>query len=128
MHVNILKSPGLGNYEQFLHLIIEGLQVKKGKEIINIDLRKLDYAPCDNFIICHGDSVTQVKALAESVEEKVSFTDQGHLNHREGLENARWILLDYGSVVVHIFQREDREYYKLEDLWGDADITLIKEE
>jgi ribosome-associated protein len=128
LHVNILNAPGLGNYEQFLYLIVEGLQEKKGKEIINIDLRKLDYAPCDNFIICHGDSVTQVKALAESVEDKVSSTDQGQLDHREGIENARWILLDYGSVVVHIFQHEDREYYKLEDLWGDADITLIKEE
>ena len=128
MHYKILKSSGLGKQEQLLQYIIEGLQEKKGKEIINIDLRKLDYAPCDNFIICHGDSVTQVKALAESVEEKVSTADQGQLNHREGLENARWILLDYGSVVVHIFQREDREYYKLEDLWGDADIALIKEE
>jgi ribosome-associated protein len=128
LHVNILNAAGLGNYEQFLHLIIEGLQEKKGKEIINIDLRKLDYAPCDNFIICHGDSVTQVKALAESVEEKVRFTDEGQLNHKEGLAYARWILLDYGSVVVHIFQHEDREYYKLEDLWGDADIILIREE
>jgi ribosome-associated protein len=118
----------LGNYDQFLLLIIEGLQEKKGKEIINIDLRKLDYAPCDNFIICHGESVTQVKALAESVEEKASTAVEFQLNHREGLENARWVLLDYGNVVVHIFQRENREYYKLEDLWGDADITLIKEE
>jgi ribosome-associated protein len=126
--VNILNEPGLGNYEQFLQLIIEGLLEKKGKEIINIDLRKLDFAPCDNFIICHGDSLTQVRALAESVEDKISTGVQVDLNHREGLDNAKWILLDYGNVVIHIFQREDREYYKLEDLWGDADITLIRED
>jgi len=118
----------LGNYEPLLQHIIEGLQEKKGREIINIDLSKLDYTPCYNFIICHGDSGSQVKALAESVEEKVNTALHLKLGHREGHENARWILLDYGSVVVHIFQREDREYYRLEDLWGDADITLIKED
>lgn len=128
MHVKTLNAPGLGNYELFLQQIIEGLQEKKGRNIINIDLAKLDYAPCDNFIICHGDSGTQVKALAESVEEKAGAFSDEKLGHREGLENAKWILLDYGSVVVHIFQREDREYYKLEELWGDAEIRLIKEE
>ena len=128
MHYKTLNAPGLGNQEEFLQLIIEGLLEKKGKEIINIDLRKLEYAPCDNFIICHGESGTHVKALAESVEDKMETVAQIRLGHREGLENARWILLDYGSVVVHIFQHEDREYYKLEDLWGDADVTLIKED
>ena len=127
MYVKTLNEPGLGNYEQLLQHIFEGLLEKKGKEIINIDLRKLEFAPCDNFVICHGDSISQVRALAESVEEKISNAEM-RLGHREGLENAKWILLDYGSVVVHIFQREDREYYKLEDLWGDAEIRRIKEE
>jgi ribosome-associated protein len=128
LHCKILKLSGLGNYEQLLHYIIEGLQEKKAKKIVNIDLRKLGYAPCDNFIICHGDSGTQVKALSDSVEEKVDNTLQVIINHREGLQNATWILLDYGEIVVHIFQRETREYYKLEDLWGDAEITFIKED
>lgn len=117
----------MGNYDQLLHHITEGLLDKKAKEIVNLDLRKLDYAPCDNFIICHGDSSTQVRALADGVEEKTAEAGEKP-GHREGLENAKWVLLDYGVVVVHIFQREDREYYKLEDLWGDADIKMIKED
>jgi ribosome-associated protein len=118
----------LGEYDQLLAHIIEGLLEKKGKEIINIDLRKLDYVTCDNFIICHGDSGTQVKALAESVEDTLEDKLKLKVAHREGFENARWILLDYGSAVVHIFLKEAREYYKLEDLWGDADITMIHNE
>lgn len=115
------------NYDPLLQLITEGLLEKKGKEIVIVDLRKLDYAPCDYFIICHGESSTQVRALADSVEDKT--TESGERpGHREGNENAKWILLDYGVIVVHIFQREDREYYKLEDLWGDADISMVKED
>jgi ribosome-associated protein len=117
----------LGNHEHLLQYIIEGLQEKKGKEIVNIDLRKLDYAACDNFIICHGESSTQVKALAGSVEDKVEEKISIRVRHREGLENASWILLDYGDIVVHIFLKEARDYYKLEDLWGDADITMVNE-
>jgi ribosome-associated protein len=108
-----------------LKYIIEGIQEKKGKEVVNIDFRRLNYAACDNFIICHGESGTQVKALADSVEEKLEDKLKVRVAHREGMENARWILLDYGSAVVHIFLKEVRDYYKLEDLWGDADITMI---
>lgn len=115
----------MGNYELLLHHIIEGLQEKKGKEIVNVDLRKLAYAACDNFIICHGDSGTQVKALAGSVEDKVEEMLALRVKHREGMENASWILLDYGDIVVHVFMKEARDYYKLEDLWGDAAITRI---
>ena len=118
----------MGNYDQLLANIIEGLLEKKGKEVVNLDLRKLDYAACDHFIICHGDSETQVRALAESVEDKVEEKLRMKVRQREGLENAQWILLDYGSMVVHIFQKEAREYYRLEDLWGDADITMIRDE
>jgi ribosome-associated protein len=118
----------LGNSNQLVNLIIEGLLEKKGREIVNIDLGKLDYAACDNFIICHGDSVTQVRALADSVEEKLEKNLHTSVSHREGLENARWILLDYGTAVVHIFLKEARDYYQLEDLWGDAEINMIHEE
>lgn len=112
---------------KLLELIIESLLEKKGKEVLNIDLGRLDYAACDNFIICHGDSVTQVRALADSVEEKVESGLNVRVNHREGIENARWILLDYGDAVVHIFLKEARDYYRLEDLWGDAEITMIQD-
>jgi ribosome-associated protein len=123
-----VNKSGLAKKDQLLELIIESLLEKKGKEVINIDLGRLDYAACDNFIICHGDSVTQVRALADSVEEKLETGMNLRVNHREGIENAQWILLDYGNAVVHIFLKEARDYYKLEDLWGDAEITMIHEE
>lgn len=106
-------------------LIIDSILDKKGQEIVNIDLTELDYTACDNFIICHGDSVTQVRAMADAVEEKVEVALNLRVNHREGVENARWILLDYGNTVVHIFLKEARDYYRLEDLWGDARITMV---
>jgi ribosome-associated protein len=109
-----------------VNCITEAILDKKGKEIANINLMQLDYTMCDNFIVCHGDSTTQVTAIADSVEEKIKDQTEVSLSHREGKENAQWILLDYGSVVVHIFIKEARDYYKLEDLWGDADITIIK--
>lgn len=118
----------MGNDDKLLACIIEGLLEKKGKEVVNVDLRKLDYAACDYFIICHGDSATQVRALADSVEENAEEKLKLKVRHREGLENAQWMLLDYGNIVVHVFQKEAREYYRLEDLWGDADITMIRDE
>ncbi|MBN1142867.1 MAG: ribosome silencing factor [Bacteroidales bacterium] len=118
----------MGNYDQLLASINEGLLEKKGKEVVNVDLRKLDYAACDCFIICHGDSATQVRSLADSVVDNVEEKLKIKVSHREGLENAQWILLDYGSMVVHIFQKEAREYYRLEELWGDADMTMIRDE
>lgn len=123
-----IRSISLGSNDQLIQTIIEGILGKKGREVVNMDLAKLDYAACDNFIICHGDSVTQVRALADSVEEKLEEKLRISVSHREGIENAQWILLDYGTAVVHIFLKEARDYYKLEDLWGDAEITMIHEE
>ncbi|MBN1413498.1 MAG: ribosome silencing factor [Bacteroidales bacterium] len=118
----------MGNNNELVNCITEAILDKKGKEIVNINLMKLGYAMCDNFIICHGDSTTQVSAIAESVEDKVKEQTGIRITHREGIENAQWVLLDYGSIIVHIFVKGAREYYKLEDLWGDADITVIKDE
>ena len=118
----------MGNSSSLLKLIFEGILERKGKEVVNIDLGRLEYAACDNFIICHGDSVTHVRALADSVEEKLEEKLKLKVAHREGVENAQWILLDYGTAVVHIFLKEARDYYKLEDLWGDAEITMIQDE
>lgn len=114
--------------DRLLKYITDGLLQKKAKEIVDIDLRKLDYAACDHFIVCHGESGTQVTALAGSVEESVEENLEIIVNHREGLDNARWILLDYGNIVVHIFLKEAREYYRLEELWGDADMAMINDE
>lgn len=117
----------LSNNDLLLSNIIEGILEKKGLEIVDLDLSKVHNAFCDHFIICHAESNTQVNAIADSVEKKVKENLNERVGHREGLENATWVLLDYYNIVVHVFQREIRSYYKLEELWGDAQITRIKE-
>ena len=94
------------------NIIIEGMREVKAKEIVSLDLRKIETSVCDFFIICHGTSNTHASAIAW---------------HKEGLTNRDWILLDYGNVVAHIFQKEIRDHYNIEKLWGDADVQLIKE-
>ena len=110
-----------------LDTIIQGIFEKKGKEVINIDLTKLNYSICDNFVICHGDSRIQVNAIADSVEDKVRNELKIKAGHVEGKENAQWVLIDFYNIVVHIFQEEFRDYYKLEELWGDADIIKVED-
>jgi ribosome-associated protein len=78
-------------------------------------------------VICHADSNTQVTAIADSIEKRVRDNLKQKVGHREGLENAMWVLLDYNDIVVHIFQREVRNYYRLEELWGDARISKVEE-
>lgn len=104
-------------------LIIKGIQDKKGKDIVQLDLSKIQNAICDSFIICHGTSRVQVEALADAIEHEVKKAVGINPSHREGFENAEWILLDYFSVVVHIFQEKIRGFYKLENLWADAGIN-----
>lgn len=111
--------------KELLQTITDSILDKKGKEITIIDLSSINYAFCDYFIVCHGDSTTQVSAIAESIEIKTKDKHGIHPGHVEGLQNAQWILMDYGSIVVHIFLKEYRDYYKLEDLWGDAQISII---
>jgi ribosome-associated protein len=113
--------------ERFREIIIESIQEKKGKELVKIDLTKINNSVCEFFIISHGDSGTQVKAIARNIEEKVKQNLDENAYHREGYENAQWILLDYNSVVVHVFQKEIRDYYKLEELWADGEISQIEE-
>lgn len=114
--------------EQLIEAIVEGILRKKGQNIIKIDLTKINHTECKYFIICHGNSVTQVDAIARSVEETVEeFTNQSAW-HKDGYRNSIWILLDYADIMVHIFQKETREFYDLENLWADAHIEIIKEE
>lgn len=101
--------------------IIEGLRKKKGNSIVSLNLSKLPNAISNYFIICHGTSRTQVESLAESVLEETINQVGDKPWHKEGFENAEWILLDYVDVVVHIFQEEKRAFYKLEKLWADAE-------
>jgi ribosome-associated protein len=107
--------------------IVEGILEKKGKEIVLLDLRKIGYAFCDNFVICHADSNTQVSAIADSIEKKLKDELNLRPHHREGIENSVWVLLDFSDVLVHIFQKEYREYYQLENLWGDAMVSRVEE-
>lgn len=103
--------------------IIEGVQRKKGEHIIDLDLTKLEYTECDHFVICHGNSNTQVEAIARSVEETVEEMTGENALHTDGYRNAQWILLDYSDIMVHIFQKEFRSHYDLESLWADAKIN-----
>ena len=105
--------------------IVVGISDVKGQEIEMIDLRKIENRICDFYIVCSGSSNTHVSAILESVRKKVSKSLKEKPSHTEGEENAEWILLDYINVVVHIFQEQVREYYKIEDLWGDCKTNMI---
>ena len=108
--------------------ILEGIQRVKGKNIKIVDLESIQHTECGHFIICHGTSSTQVTAIAQSVEDTVKEIAKEEVWHRDGYRNAIWILLDYGDIMVHVFQEEAREFYNLEGLWADAEITNIEEE
>jgi len=108
------------NQDQLISLIIKGIEEVKGENISILDLRKIENTACDYFIICDGNSNTQVGAIAGSIQKTVSKAIKEKPWHIEGENNATWILMDYIHVVVHIFQKETREYYNIEDLWGDA--------
>lgn len=113
--------------EQLNHAIVEGIRDKKGKNIIQLDLRKLGDAPADFFIICEGDSNTHVKAISDSIYKKVKEELEQAPTHTEGSSNAKWVLLDYFNTVVHVFYPETRLFYELENLWSDADVTEFGE-
>ncbi|HCC70288.1 MAG TPA: ribosome silencing factor [Bacteroidales bacterium] len=107
--------------------IVKGIFEKKGERILKLDFRSLENSVCDYFIICHGNSVTQVDSITESVELQVKKNTGENPNHREGTKNNIWVLLDYGNVVVHIFQDKFRDFYNLEALWADAVIEELKD-
>jgi ribosome-associated protein len=113
--------------ERLREIIITSIQEKQGQQIVIIDLRKINNSVCEFFIISHGDSGIQVKAIAQNIEDKVKKKHNEKVYHREGYENAQWVLLDYNSVVVHVFQKEVRDHYKLEELWADGTISQIGE-
>jgi ribosome-associated protein len=105
--------------------VAEALLDKKAKDPVVLDFKKLDSSLFDSFIICHGTSRTQVEALADGVIKDVKKKTGLNPYHREGFENAEWILIDYGDIIVHIFQESKRDFYNLEQLWADAEIIKI---
>jgi len=113
--------------QDLCQLVAKGMMEKKGQEIAILDLRKVKNAIADFFVICSGTSDTQVDAIADSVEHEVYKAVEENPWHKEGKTNREWILIDYVDVVAHVFNKDRRKYYDLEELWGDADLTLIEE-
>lgn len=113
--------------QELSQLVAKGMLEKKGQEITILDLRKIKNAVADFFIICSGNSDTQVDAIANSVEEEVYKISKIDPWRKEGKTNSEWILIDYVDVVAHVFNKERRMYYDLEELWGDAERTVLEE-
>ena len=111
--------------KELLERIKEGIQEKKGKNIIVADLTKIPERSCDYFVICEGDSNVQVAAIATSVKDHVRDVLRVKPFAADGFENSVWIAIDYGQIIVHVFKREAREFYDIEHLWEDAEITFI---
>jgi ribosome-associated protein len=121
------KKKKLPESSSLVDAVIKGIQEKKGQNIICLDLRKIQNAVCEHFIICQGNATTQVSAIADSIKEEVKKETGERPFHSEGYENSQWILVDYITVVVHIFLPDVRGFYNLEDLWADAEILEYAE-
>jgi len=111
--------------DDLISVIIQGIEEVKGENIQLLDLRDIENTVCDYFIICSGNSNTQVKAISSSIQKTVSKQVKDKPWHIEGENNAEWILMDYVNVAVHVFQKQIRDFYDIESLWGDAKITEI---
>ena len=122
----MVKSKAIIESTYISELVIHGIQEKKGNEIVRLDLRNIHSSVADYFVVCHAESSTQVKAIASSVEEEVYKASKQLPLRVEGLEHAEWIILDYIDVVVHIFKTDKRQFYGIEELWGDAEMKYYQ--
>ena len=122
----ILKKDKKTASLQLLDAIVNAAMDKKAENIVSIDLSKLNNFICKYFIVCSANSDVQVKSIAYHIEDQVLKNLREKIWHKEGFENAQWVLLDYADVVVHIFQTPYRDFYKLEELWADAVTTAHK--
>jgi ribosome-associated protein len=113
------------NTDDLIAEIIKGIDDVKGEDIQLLDLREIENTVCDYFVLCSGNSNTQVKAISGSIQKVVSKNLKDKPWHVEGEVNSEWVLMDYVNVVVHVFQKHIREFYDIESLWGDAKITTI---
>ncbi len=113
------------NSELLLQKVIEGIQEKKGKEIVIADLTAIEDCICRYFVICNGNSPNQVAAITDSVKDYVKKNAYTRPLSIDGTGNAQWVAMDYGDIVVHIFLPEIREYYQIENLWSDAKLIKI---
>ncbi|MBQ6083698.1 MAG: ribosome silencing factor [Bacteroidales bacterium] len=115
------------NTEEVLATIVETMLESKASGVTSLDMRELQSAVTDYFVICHAQSKTQVNAIAEKIIDNLRNKLHVHVYHEEGFENSEWILLDYIDVVVHIFLQEKRDFYRLEDLWADAEMKVYED-
>ena len=111
--------------EDLTNVVVQGMQEKKAHDIVVLDLRHVPNSIADFFVVCSGKSDTQVSSISDAVEEYVHKNENQNPWHKEGNRNNEWVLLDYVDVVAHIFQNDRRNFFALEDLWGDAKITKI---
>jgi ribosome-associated protein len=107
---------------KIIKTIINAIQEKKGENIVSLDLRKIDEAVADFFIICEANNQPQVRSISENVEEQVRLKCEEQPYHHEGYKAMQWVLIDYVNVVVHVMQPESRKFYKLEEMWNDAGV------
>lgn len=114
--------------ELAIKTIVEAIQDKKGKNVCTLDLTGIGTSICDHFVICNADSTPNVLAIADNIEEEMIVKCNTKVVRQQGKENAFWIIMDYSDIVVHIFQTEYREFYRLEDLWADAVKKTYEEE
>jgi len=123
--LNTIKIPTskVQDENMIVDAIIDAIQDVKGKNIVKLDLRHIEDSPTNFFIICEGDSTTQIRAITDSISRKVRENLGVNPSRREGVDGAKWILVDYFNTVVHVFYPETREFYELEELWGDAKVT-----
>ncbi len=113
--------------DKLSQLIVKGMQDKKALDIQVLDLRKVNNAVADFFIVCTGSSNTHMQGISEAIQEEVHKITQDNPWHKEGSDNKSWVVLDYVDVVSHIFTKDAREFYRIEDLWADAKITKVEE-
>ena len=111
--------------KNLVHKIIEGIQEKKGQKIVVADLTDIEDTICNYFVICQGNSPSQVSVITDSVWDIVHQATGNKPSAIDGLRNAQWIAMDYSDVLVHIFLPEAREFYNLENLWADAKLTFV---
>ncbi|MCW5911045.1 MAG: ribosome silencing factor [Cyclobacteriaceae bacterium] len=120
------KKKGVDS-EKLTDAIVKGMQEKKASDVVVMDLRKVKNAVADFFVICSGNSDKQLEAIADSIDDEVYKAMKEKPWHTEGKNNKEWMILDYISVVSHVFRKDRREFYALEKLWGDAEITEIED-
>ncbi len=115
-----VKADDEVSFEELNEILIRSIQDVKGHDIVQLDLRGIEEASTDCYIVCHGESTTQVNAIASRIIKNIELETGMKPVHKEGMGNATWILVDYFDTIVHIFYKETREFYQIEELWSDA--------